>query len=146
MVVAMTAGYTGMLGPSTGPRYRHQAQIWSPLSIFAGMCIGLYCLLYFVYQLSPPPMATNRVVHSAAHREYAKKPSKKIDLQSLKLNERQCNATFPGLTMALDGVLALGPFDLSSAGEIGPLQVRIKDGRVGYPMLRSTTCEMVVPY
>ncbi|KAI0454611.1 glycosyl transferase family 90-domain-containing protein [Xylaria acuta] len=50
--------------------------------------------------------------------------------QSLNLSEQECKATFPDLTQDLDATVALGPFTLKQAHGAGPLQARIKDGRL----------------
>ncbi|KAI0448179.1 hypothetical protein F4803DRAFT_12184 [Xylaria telfairii] len=50
--------------------------------------------------------------------------------KSLGLSEKECKATFPDLTKDLDTTVALGPFTLKQAHGAGPLQARIKDGRV----------------
>ena len=60
-------------------------------------------------------------------------PSKRLSaslLNNLTLTEEECRATFPGLMREIDDTVALGPFDVKDTGEFGPLQGRIKDGKV----------------
>ncbi|KAI0486965.1 glycosyl transferase family 90-domain-containing protein [Xylaria cf. heliscus] len=59
----------------------------------------------------------------------ANRPSSDV-YQSLNLSEQECKATFPDLTEDLDATIALGPFTLKQAHGAGPLQARIKDGRL----------------
>ncbi len=51
-------------------------------------------------------------------------------LNSLHLDEETCNAVFPGLTKDIDDMVALGPFKLKQARDMGPLQAKLKDGQV----------------
>ncbi|KAK1750851.1 lactation elevated protein 1 [Echria macrotheca] len=51
-------------------------------------------------------------------------------LDNLSLDERQCNAAFPGLTQDIDDVVAQGPFPVRNTGERGPVQGRIKNGQL----------------
>ncbi len=41
-------------------------------------------------------------------------------LGRLTLDEKECNAAFPGLTKAIDDLVELGPFDLKQARNMGP--------------------------
>ena len=56
-------------------------------------------------------------------------PSRHL-LNSLSLDEDQCNAAFPGLTDDVNKTVALGAFPLKQARNFGPLQARLKDGQV----------------
>ncbi|EJT80217.1 hypothetical protein GGTG_00220 [Gaeumannomyces tritici R3-111a-1] len=51
-------------------------------------------------------------------------------LSSLSLTEQQCRDSFPGLMQSIDDVVAEGPFDVRDTGASGPLQGRIKDGKI----------------
>ncbi len=51
-------------------------------------------------------------------------------LNSLFLSEKQCAAIFPGLTRSVDNVVEEGPFKVVDGGNLGPVQGRIKDGKV----------------
>ncbi|KAL8392486.1 hypothetical protein RB595_002612 [Gaeumannomyces hyphopodioides] len=51
-------------------------------------------------------------------------------LSSLSLTEQQCRDSFPGLMQSIDNVVAEGPFDVRDTGDLGPLQGRIKDGKI----------------
>lgn len=51
-------------------------------------------------------------------------------LRNLSLDEEQCSAAFPGLTKEIDDSVAQGPFPLKQTGDSGPLQGRIKDGKL----------------
>ena len=51
-------------------------------------------------------------------------------LNNLSLDEDQCNAAFPGLTKEIENTVAHGPFVVKQLGDGGPLQARIKDGKV----------------
>ncbi len=54
-------------------------------------------------------------------------------LNSLDLDEEQCRATFPSLTKGIDDLVALGPFTLKQAIDMGPLQARLKNGEASLP-------------
>lgn len=51
-------------------------------------------------------------------------------LNSLSLTEQECLDAFPGLTKSIDDVVAEGPFKIKNTGDLGPLQGRIRDGKV----------------
>lgn len=51
-------------------------------------------------------------------------------LNNLSLNEDQCNAAFPRLTKEIENTVAHGPFVVKQLGDTGPLQGRIKNGKV----------------
>ncbi len=59
------------------------------------------------------------------------RPSKDV-LNTLAMNESQCIGTFPGLFKDIDSTVALGSFALNPAGDLGPLQVKLKDGQVRF--------------
>ncbi|KLU92132.1 hypothetical protein MAPG_11079 [Magnaporthiopsis poae ATCC 64411] len=54
-----------------------------------------------------------------------------LPLLSLTLTEQQCRTVFPGLTDSIDDEVAQGPFEVKDTGDLGPLQGRIRDGKVG---------------
>lgn len=53
-----------------------------------------------------------------------------LSSSSLSLTEQQCRTAFPGLTDSIDDVVAEGPFEVKDTGDLGPLQGRIKDGKI----------------
>jgi hypothetical protein len=63
-------------------------------------------------------------------------------LENLSLNEEECDAAFPGLTKEIDDAVSLGPFKVKQTGDLGPLQGRIKDGKV---CLSFISCLSIAP-
>ncbi|KAH8892445.1 hypothetical protein GQ53DRAFT_793814 [Thozetella sp. PMI_491] len=57
-------------------------------------------------------------------------PHPKELLNSLNLDEGQCADIFPSLTRDIHDTVGLGPFDLKPVDELGPLQVRLKNGQL----------------
>ncbi|KAK3402003.1 hypothetical protein B0T20DRAFT_403164 [Sordaria brevicollis] len=51
-------------------------------------------------------------------------------LNNLSLDAETCRATFPGLMKEVDDTVAKGPFKVKRSSDLGPMQVRIKEGRV----------------
>ena len=51
-------------------------------------------------------------------------------LNNLSLDAETCRATFPGLMKEIDDTVARGPFKVKRSSDLGPMQVRIKDGRI----------------
>jgi hypothetical protein len=83
-------------------------------TLVLGSCLALYCLFF----VSRTPPAAKPWTLSADL------------LRNLGLDEKQCNAAFPGLTKEIDDSVAQGPFTLKQIGESGPLQGRIRDGKL----------------
>lgn len=83
-------------------------------TLVLGLCLILYCLLF----ISRTPATTIPWTLSADL------------LRNLSLDEEQCNAAFPGLTKEIDDSVAQGAFVLKQTGDSGPLQGRIKDGKL----------------
>ncbi|TLS28172.1 hypothetical protein PpBr36_01681 [Pyricularia pennisetigena] len=53
-----------------------------------------------------------------------------LGVQQLNMTERECRTRFPGLAQSIDDIVAQGPFEVSDTGDAGPLQGRIKDGKL----------------
>ncbi|TLD21356.1 hypothetical protein PspLS_08902 [Pyricularia sp. CBS 133598] len=53
-----------------------------------------------------------------------------LGMQQLNMTERECRARFPGLAQSIDDIVAQGPFEAVDTGDSGPLQGRIKDGKL----------------
>nr|CAD79685.1 hypothetical protein [Neurospora crassa] len=51
-------------------------------------------------------------------------------LNNLFLDAETCRATFPGLMKEIDDTVAKGPFKVKRSSDLGPMQVRIKDGKM----------------
>ncbi|KAK3956793.1 hypothetical protein QBC32DRAFT_394474 [Pseudoneurospora amorphoporcata] len=51
-------------------------------------------------------------------------------LNNLSLDGETCRATFPGLMKEVDDTVAKGPFKVKRSSDLGPMQVRIKKGRI----------------
>ncbi|KAK3492476.1 uncharacterized protein B0T23DRAFT_404542 [Neurospora hispaniola] len=51
-------------------------------------------------------------------------------LNNLFLDAETCRATFPGLMKEIDDAVAKGPFKVKRSSDLGPMQVRIKDGKI----------------
>ncbi|KAI6467239.1 hypothetical protein MCOR17_004525 [Pyricularia oryzae] len=56
-----------------------------------------------------------------------------LGIQQLNMTERECRVRFPGLAQSIDDVVAQGPFEVMDTGDAGPLQGRIKNGKVQCP-------------
>ncbi|KAK3503639.1 hypothetical protein B0T13DRAFT_493375 [Neurospora crassa] len=51
-------------------------------------------------------------------------------LNNLFLDAETCRATFPGLMKEIDDAVAKGPFKVKRSSDLGPMQVRIRDGKI----------------
>jgi hypothetical protein len=114
------------------PRQNRRRQL-RQLTLVLGVLLALYCLV-FVWGTPPGPSLSR----GAGSRRPPPPPE---ILSNLSLDEAQCNAYFPGLTKEIDDVVAEGPFQVKQTGDLGPLQGRIKDGRVRV-LLRPTKPEL----
>ncbi|KAK3995763.1 O-glucosyltransferase rumi [Cladorrhinum sp. PSN332] len=86
-------------------------------TLIVGLCLVSYCL---IFTLRTPLPSYSRL-----------RPTLTLELlDNLSLDEQQCNAAFPGLTKEIDDVVARGPFVVKQTGDLGPLQGRIKNGRI----------------
>jgi hypothetical protein len=104
---------------------------WKPLWILLGFCILVYLFLFspYVLPVASHSRASVTVAGGRASSLGHKQPTPDI-LRSLRLTDQQCVAAFPGLTKDIDDMVALGPFTLTSSGDLGPLLARIKDNQV----------------
>lgn len=91
-------------------------------TIGAGACV--------IFWLATKQWLKDRLDVLGATSKARKRPSSGDIFQSLHLDENQCEAVFHGLTNDINHNVALGPFKLKLGGRLGPLQVRIKNGRV----------------
>jgi len=96
------------------------------MTFVLGTLLLVYCLA-FVW-ISPSPAGKK-----GGEEPRRKKTLPAEVLDNLSLNEQQCRAYFPGLTKEVDDMVARGPFEVKQTGDLGPLQGRIKDGRVRRP-------------
>ena len=110
MVIAMT------------PRRRKR---WIRYGLLAALLFGYYFLIGFRLPFSQNEEALFRIVGQPSSQQ----PSS-FDFSSLTWREEQCKAAFPGLTKDIDDMMALGPFTLKQARNMGPLQAQIQDGQV----------------
>jgi hypothetical protein len=97
-----------------------------PVTLLLGVCLVIYCVLF----ITSPSGSDNQ--EPSAHLPLTSS-SKRLTpelLNNLSLHEDECNAAFPGLTKDIDDTVGAGPFTVKQAGELGPLQGRIKDGQV----------------
>ncbi|KAI6374647.1 hypothetical protein MCOR25_003110 [Pyricularia grisea] len=62
-------------------------------------------------------------------RQQANQPGP-LEMQQLNLTEQECRTHFPGLAQSIDDIVAQGPFEVRDTGDAGPLQGRIKDGKL----------------
>jgi len=89
--------------------------------------LGTGLVLYGLFSVYKTPPSGEARTPSAG-----KRPSESV-LNSLFLSQKQCVETFPGLTRSVDDIVAEGPFHVRDTGDLGPLQGRIKDGKVRLP-------------
>ncbi|KAK0615013.1 glycosyl transferase family 90-domain-containing protein [Bombardia bombarda] len=117
-------------------RTRQSRQI-RQTTLVLGVCLVVYCL-FFVW-ITPTAHGNdhytdNDVVSSSPNPSrpeyFLRYTSSDTTLNNLSLTEEQCNAVFPGLTKDIDDVVAQGPFIVKQMGDFGPLQGRIKDGKI----------------
>lgn len=59
-----------------------------------------------------------------------RKLTDEILLNNLSLDGETCRATFPGLMKEIDDTVAKGPFKVKRSSDLGPMQVRIREGRI----------------
>ncbi|KAI0481157.1 hypothetical protein GGR56DRAFT_672195 [Xylariaceae sp. FL0804] len=109
-------------------------QLWRRGAVWAAL-LTLCLLLYSFFSLpsSSASFGSRRLDFWRPSGAGARRPGgPRPDVPtSLGLDERQCEAAFPGLTHDIDLTVALGPFTLKRArGDDGPLQARIKDGEL----------------
>lgn len=109
-------------------------------TLLFGGCLAIYCLL-FVYRNPVDDAAAVAATRRPAHREQLS-PSL---LTNLSLTEEQCNAAFPGLTREIDLAVAQGPFKVKQSGSLGPLQGRIKNGKVCWqPVIQLSSVKLTM--
>jgi hypothetical protein len=115
-----------------------------PLVVALGLCLVLFCL-YFVSREPHGAVAWKQQLQQDRQKEDRQhqqqqqlqnsqlrtqhRPTQTV-LRSLSLNEKQCQAEFPGLTQSIDEIVAEGPFRLKNTGDMGALQGRFKNGKV----------------
>lgn len=92
---------------------------------FLGACLSCYLILFL--SLGQRETPSSFLTH-----ESSGLGSQRSDnlFRSLGLTEKQCEATFPGLTKDIKDNIALGPFKLSPSKGGSSLQARIKGGQV----------------
>ncbi len=103
---------------------RRRSWCWRQLLICLGASLGLYCV-FFVFRTPRGEKGAGRA--DGPSRKHRLIPNL---LNSLFLTEKQCSQAFPGLTQSIDDIVAEGPFTVRDRGDLGPLQGRIKDGKV----------------
>ncbi|KAK4191109.1 lactation elevated protein 1 [Podospora australis] len=85
------------------------------ITFTVGLSLTVFCIIFL---FRTPPSSGTRNQHPESL------------LENLSLNEDQCRAAFPGLTKEIDDTVAEGPFVVKQTGERGPVQARIKDGKL----------------
>ena len=136
------------------PRPRHQTTRRRPLrqtALVLGTLLAVYYLVYIWH--TPTTSSTTTTPNPGSWTttpEDPKKPTTKASqnnsnsnsngsgngrpppeiLNNLSLDTEQCEAYFPGLTREIEEVVAEGPFQVRQTGDMGPLQGRIRDGKV----------------
>ncbi|KAM7199386.1 Glycosyl transferase family 90 domain containing protein [Naviculisporaceae sp. PSN 640] len=103
---------------------RRQRQL-RRLTNVLGVCLAVF-VLFFAFR-TPKQEGSSSL--SWLSKSSKKQLSKKV-LSNLSLTEKECRATFPGLTQQIDDIVAKGPFEVRHTGDNGPLQGRIKDGQI----------------
>ncbi|KAK4126723.1 hypothetical protein N657DRAFT_566406 [Parathielavia appendiculata] len=98
------------------PRARQSRRQLRQITLVLGLVLAFYCLVF--------------VWHRPASKLQRTRPLPPQILNNLSLDAEQCGAYFPGLTQEIDDVVAQGPFQVKQTGDLGPLQGRIKDGRI----------------
>lgn len=84
---------------------------------------------HVLYRYQSP---TPGLLQSNASRQHHHHPEP-LGIQQLNMTERECRVRFPGLAQSIDDVVAQGPFEVMDTGDAGPLQGRIKNGKVQCP-------------
>lgn len=100
---------------------------WSQVCRWLWVCVALWFLLFILAKsLLPHDNITSTYFRALG---FEQRHSQSL-LDSLDLDEEQCETSFPWLSKDVDDMIALGPFKLKQAGDGGPVQARIKDGQV----------------
>ncbi|KAI6329526.1 hypothetical protein MCOR08_002674 [Pyricularia oryzae] len=81
---------------------------------------------HVLYRYQSP---TPGLLQSNASRQHHHHPEP-LGIQQLNMTERECRVRFPGLAQSIDDVVAQGPFEVMDTGDAGPLQGRIKNGKL----------------
>jgi hypothetical protein len=105
------------------PNHRRQLR---QATLVVGVVLVVYCLVF----IWDTPVSSASSTRASWQRKASPPPPPPEILRNLSLDEEQCNAHFPGLTKEIDDVVAQGPFPVKQTGKMGPLQGRIKDGKV----------------
>ncbi|KAK0733267.1 glycosyl transferase family 90-domain-containing protein [Lasiosphaeria miniovina] len=101
------------------------------LTLLLGSCLALFCLVFVWRTPSDDDYGDINRPPSMRISPYAPRPALPSEaLENLSLGEGECEATFPGLTKEIDDAVAQGPFKVKQTGDLGPLQGRIKDGKI----------------
>lgn len=101
------------------------------LTLLLGSCLALFCLVFVWRTPSDDDYGDINRPPSMRVSPYVPRPALPSEvLENLSLGEGECEATFPGLTKEIDDAVAQGPFKVKQTGDLGPLQGRIKDGKV----------------
>ncbi len=96
-------------------------------TLLFGCFLVLYCMLFLSTSGEEPPAQSDPPMKVPEH-----------VLQNLFLDEPQCETAFPGLTKEIKDTVAEGPFKIKQTNNLGPLQGRIKDGRVSQALIISS--------
>lgn len=90
-----------------------------------GIGVIVYCFLFLSHTPRVPELDLTRAAQTTRVSPVDTHHS------ALSLTEKKCRTTFPGLLDSIDDVVAQGAFKLTNKGDRGPLQGRIRDGKVG---------------
>jgi hypothetical protein len=118
------------------PFHNHLRRRW-----FVCICVSVCCVLYLIASdFLPTRLRYTRPIvfqsnHEPSSHEAAGHGSFTTGSRTLlNLSRGQCRLAFPGLERDIDDAVRLGPFDLQPAGQLGPVQVRIRNGKVSIHM------------
>ncbi|KAL2149137.1 hypothetical protein VTH82DRAFT_8485 [Thermothelomyces myriococcoides] len=111
------------------PRPRQQRRRLRQVTLVIGAVLALYCVV-FVWNTPESSSSSSSSSSGRSSSSSRRKPLPPEILNNLSLDEEQCNAYFPGLTKEIDDAVAKGPFEVKQTGNRGPLQGRIKDGKI----------------
>ena len=112
------------MGDKMGTRSSRQLR---RATLLLGGFLALYCMLFLSTSGEEP----------LAQFDLPRKVPERV-LQNLFLDESQCETEFPGLTKEIKDTVAEGPFMIKETNNLGPLQGRIKDGRVSQAFILSS--------
>ena len=119
----VSSAHANMSSDAMG-KYQQRRQSRRPV-LYLGICLVIFCFFFAFH-----PLTANTRSNLWGPSRPSRPGLTPELLNNLSLDQDQCDAAFPGLTKEIDDMVAKGPFTVNHTGDLGPLQGRIKDGKV----------------